>query len=91
MEAKKGQVNGTATAGLGLGLRVVGGADYYFLDNVYMGVEFGWGYMFNTVADTEIELTDKTTNTTDKFKVAGGSNNGFTPSVNAGIRLGFIF
>ncbi len=77
---------------LGFGLRAVTGADYYFVENVYLGAELGWGF----IASKESKSKEETTpagggaTTTTEIKSGGGSFN-VAPSLTAGLRLGFIF
>lgn len=80
-------VNGST----GFGLRAVAGADYYFVEKVYLGAEFGWGFIASKESKTKTEETVGGV-TTDPVETesTGGSFN-LAPSLTAGLRLGFIF
>lgn len=67
-----------------IGVRGVFGADYYFAQKLYLGVEAGLGLFYNSTGDTEA-TSGGTTVTTE-----GGSSISITPSVVGGIRLGYV-
>lgn len=71
----------------GFGLGAVAGADYYFAKHVYLGVEFGFGLQYQTEGDIEINPSSGSSTTIE------GEGSGFRirPSVNSGLRLGFVF
>ena len=75
------------------GVRGVFGADYYFAKRVYLGVEGGLAVKFGSRGETKTSSSATvggvTTNTESSTK--GGSSFGITPSVVAGIRLGYAF
>lgn len=85
---------GTNAAGdngsTGFGLRAVAGADYYFVDKVYLGAEFGWGFIASKNGKAKIEDTAGGVTTTTETKTSGGAFN-LAPSLTAGLRLGFRF
>jgi hypothetical protein len=74
----------------GFGLRAVGGADYYFVEKVYLGAEFGWGFIASKEGKLKDEQTLGGVTTTTETKSGGGEFN-IAPSLTAGLRLGFIF
>ncbi|HEX8548061.1 MAG TPA: hypothetical protein VF691_13960, partial [Cytophagaceae bacterium] len=80
-------------AGFGFGLRVVGGADYYIAKKLYLGGEFGWGFL--AFKAREIETTSTTvaggTTTTTASKSEGNTSFTLAPSVVAGLKVGFVF
>lgn len=80
-------------AGFGFGLRVVGGADYYIAKKLYLGGEFGWGFL--AFKAREIETTSTTvaggTTTTSASKSEGNTSFTLSPSVVAGLKVGFVF
>lgn len=89
------KTKGFNTAGdnssFGFGLRAVAGADYYFVEKVYLGAEFSWGF----IASKEGKTTDENTvggviAPTVETKSPGSSFELF-PTMTAGLRLGFIF
>lgn len=77
------------TPGFGVGLRLVAGADFYFVKNVYLGGEFGWGFLYTNEKDGEVEFT--TAGATTTTSVESGRTIQFAPSVITGVRLGFVF
>ncbi len=83
-----GEVNGPST--LGIGLRAVAGADYYFTKRVYLGVEGGFGFLYQSEGKTTITNNTASTSTTSTFNSAGNSLS-VEPSVITGVRIGFIF
>jgi opacity protein-like surface antigen len=74
----------------GFGLRAVAGADYYFVEKVYLGAEFGWGFIASKDGKTKDEKTVGGVTTTVETKSTGGSFN-LAPMITGGLRLGFIF
>lgn len=72
-------------------LAVVGllGADYYFVDKVYLGVEVSWGYYSSSTGQGEEKVT--TLGGTAKAVVPESSWHGFQSGANSGLRLGFVF
>ncbi len=74
----------------GFGLRAVTGADYYFVDKVYLGAEFGWGFAAMKDSKTKTETTTGGTTTTVETKTTGGTFD-LMPSLTAGVRIGYRF
>ncbi|MBL0103873.1 MAG: hypothetical protein IPP51_09020 [Bacteroidetes bacterium] len=70
-------------------IRLLAGADYYFVNNVYMGVEVGWGFSSSSEGDSKATVTSGGTSTTVTSK--GGSSSSLSVSTNPGLRLGFRF
>lgn len=68
------------------GLNGVFGADYYFVRNVYLGVEGGLGFTFGSTGETE--TTSDGTTVKDK-KTASTFN--INPQAVGSIRIGFVF
>jgi len=77
-------------ASFGFGLRAVAGADYYFVEKVYLGAEFGWGFIASKEGKTKDENTVGGVSNTVETKSTGG-NFELAPNITAGLRLGFIF
>lgn len=74
---------------LSLGAFAVGGFDYYFAHNIYLGAEIGFGALFTTLFDTTTERTvDSETTTTE---VPNGSRFNVGPAAQARLRLGILF
>ncbi|WP_205500270.1 outer membrane beta-barrel protein [Rufibacter psychrotolerans] len=71
----------------GFGLGAVAGADYYFARHVYLGVEFGFGLQYTTEGDVKVNPEGRPSTTIDG---EGGSLR-LRPTVNSGLRLGFVF
>lgn len=66
------------------------GADYYFINNVYLGIEAAWGYQHSTTAEGT-KTTTTGSNNTVTVVTPETSSTGFGISTNAGLRLGFRF
>ncbi|WP_018341437.1 hypothetical protein [Cytophaga aurantiaca] len=77
-------------ASSGFGLRAFAGADYYFVEKVYLGAEFGWGFTAMRDTKTKEETTVGGVSTTVETKSGGGVYT-LAPSLTAGVRIGFIF
>lgn len=72
------------------GIRGVIGADYYFVKNVYLGVEAGLGFVNTIEGKVTQEINDNGVKTTTEIK-SPGSSFSFAPNVTTGVRLGFVF
>lgn len=70
-------------------LNVLLGADYYFVNSIYLGVEVSWGYQSSSTG----QGTDKIfSNNIDNTTVTPESDShGFGVAANGGLRLGFVF
>jgi len=73
-----------------IGLRGVIGADYYIAKRLFLGVEAGLGFAYETEGKGETTTTIGGTTTTVKTKSAGNNFN-ISPSVITGVRVGFAF
>lgn len=80
----KTKVEGPGTLGFGMGLFF--GADYYFVKNVYLGVEAGLD--FGTASVGSVKQTTGSTSTTG---TKAGSSSTVSVGANAGFKLGFVF
>ena len=69
-----------------LGVRGVFGADYYFVQNVFLGVEAGLALIY----ENEGDITIKNPGTPD-VTINGGNSLNISPAVVTGIRIGYIF
>lgn len=78
----------TKNGSLSLGLAGVGGFDFYFADNIYMGAEIGVGFGFTSDSDTVMEST---VSGSDTVETPNGSSLDFGPIVQGRIRLGILF
>jgi len=83
-----GERKGPST--LGVGLRAVAGADYYFTKKVYLGVEGGFGFLYQKQGKTTTTNTNPAGSTTVTTESAGNSFS-IEPSVITGVRIGFVF
>ncbi len=92
--------NSVGTAGSGVGFRLVTGAEYYFVKNVYIGAELGFGFQSlkskaitgqstTSVVNATYIITSSTTTPID-IKSPGKSSE-ISPSVITGVRIGFQF
>ncbi|MCU0416505.1 MAG: hypothetical protein MUE33_04890 [Cytophagaceae bacterium] len=86
----KGANSNGDNGSFGFGLRAVAGAEYYFVEKVYLGGEFGWGFTAIKNGKTSDEVTTAGTTTTTETESNGGTFN-LNPALSAGIRLGFRF
>ncbi|NQX90688.1 MAG: outer membrane beta-barrel protein [Flavobacteriales bacterium] len=82
------------------GLNLIAGFDFYFADNIYLGGELGFGFANTSMRDTEIETDNQNAwglaNAGDEGAdlpdpTENGSMFNVGPTVNAAIRLGFLF
>lgn len=80
----------TPQVGSGIGLRAVVGADFYFVPKVYLGTEFGLGFLASSqkkvqtsgvMGGTQMQVAD----------TEGAKTFNFGPAMVAGLRLGFVF
>ncbi len=67
------------------GLNLVGGADYWFTDGMYLGVQVAWGYSSTKMKDTETTFDGDTTT------MPGGKSGGLSAGTTGGLRFGFKF
>lgn len=72
-----------------LGLFGVGGFDYYFAHNIYLGAEIGFGLGFTSNFDTVTETTAN--NETTTTEAPNGSSFDLGPAAVGRLRLGILF
>lgn len=65
------------------------GADYYFVNHVYLGVEVSWGYQTGSTAQGEDTIFSNNINSTTV--TPSSDTHGWAVAANSGIRLGFVF
>lgn len=80
------EVTGGSTS---FGLTLNGGADWWFTDGMYLGVQVGWGYNSTSEKDTEVTASLAGQSVTSKFP--GSKSGGFTAGTTGGLRFGFKF
>lgn len=88
---KNGQVNGNGPAQQGflsLGLNGVAGADYYFVDNLFLGVEVNFGFRYTMTSDVKVEDTGAGNVPSDQ---AQGNNFNLGTGTVGTFRLGYVF
>lgn len=73
-----------------IGLRGVIGADYYIAKRLYLGVEAGFGFNYESAGKATSTTTVSGSTTTVKTKSAGNSFE-INPSIITGVRVGFAF
>lgn len=73
---------------LSLGLNGVAGADYYFAENVYLGVEVSFGFQYQITSDAKVEDTGSGTVPNDQ---AQGNNFNLNTGTIGTFRLGYVF
>lgn len=88
-EIKGAWADGSKKGGTGIGLNLVAGADWYFMPNVYLGAEFGWGFVATSTKKVETKITNAGTSTTTTTPKGSGFD--LSPNIVGGIRLGFKF
>ncbi|MFN6946650.1 MAG: hypothetical protein ACK4ND_17005 [Cytophagaceae bacterium] len=76
-------------AGNAIGFRLVGGADFYFIRNIFIGAEFGWGLLATNLRDLEVESTAAGAPTINIVTQRG--NRSISSSIIGNFRLGFVF
>ena len=72
---------------IGVGLRGVVGADYYFAKRVFLGAEAGLGFLYSKLGKRTTKYND---DPADTYKSEGNSFE-FSPSIVTGVRIGFVF
>lgn len=77
-------------ANIGFGVRAIAGADFYITKNVYLGAEFGLGFLLTNEGNITIKSKTPTSETTTTIKGTGSAFS-FAPAVNTGFRIGFVF
>jgi hypothetical protein len=82
---------GTSNGSIGFGVRAVVGADYYFVDKVYLGAEFGWGFIASKNSKTTSDITPVAGPSVSTTNSSTGGSFNLAPSLTAGLRLGFRF
>ena len=81
------KVDGPSSSSFGIGVNA--GADYYFVNNIYLGIEVGLG--FSTGSLGKSTTTETSGGVTVTSISQGGSNSGISVGPNTGLRLGLIF
>lgn len=84
----KGDVNGDKSF-FRAGVNLVAGFDYYFAKRLYAGAEMGFG--FQTIMKSEVKISDSQTGFVTPAAERVGSTMNLAPTVNAAIRVGFLF
>lgn len=82
--------NADGNSSFGIGARIIAGADYYFVEKVYLGGEFGWGFTAVKNGKVKSEVTSGGTTVSNETKSTGGSFE-LAPNLTAGVRIGFRF
>ncbi|MGN6647225.1 MAG: hypothetical protein ACTHJT_11925 [Cytophaga sp.] len=90
-ETRKGYNFNGDNSSFGFGLRAVTGADYYFVDKVYLGAEFGWGFMAMRDGKTKTEVTTGGVTQPEVTTKSTGGTFDLMPSLTAGVRIGYRF
>lgn len=77
------------SARISTGLRAVIGADYYFVRNMYLGIEGSLGIVRSVLGKEKVSVTNNGVTNSDKMKSPGSAIE-VSPGVSTGIRIGFI-
>jgi hypothetical protein len=73
-----------------LGLNIVCGADYYFSDKIYLGIEMGYGFLRDGKGSNSTKYTNPFDPSLTDEKTKGNSTNlNWGPNYQGTIRLGF--
>lgn len=85
----------TVDGSTSIGLSAVAGADYYVVDNLYLGLELSFGWMRTKMKDTtydyeRIDLYEGDANATKPDPSENGKMSTWGPGVNALIRVGYL-
>lgn len=91
--------NSVGDAASGIGFRLVTGAEYYFVKNVYIGAELGFGFQTlkskaitgQATTFSTLPLPNGTSTTTPIDIKSPGKSTEISPSVITGVRVGFQF
>lgn len=78
----------TKDGSLDLGLRAVLGADWYFTQKMYLGVEVGYGFLYSSVSDTKVESDAPNSK---EIVTPRGSDFQIGATFNSALRLGYAF
>lgn len=82
------KVDGASTSTFGIGVNA--GADYYFVNHIYLGIEVGLGFSSTSLGEETTTIT-QTGQPTTTIVSQGGSSSGFGVGANSGLRFGFVF
>ncbi|MBK6988318.1 MAG: outer membrane beta-barrel protein [Bacteroidia bacterium] len=82
------KVDGASTSTFGIGVNA--GADYYFVNHIYLGIEVGLGFASTSIGEETTTVTATGVPTTTTVS-QGGSSSGINVGANSGLRLGFVF
>lgn len=80
------EIKGGSTS---FGLNLVGGADFWFTDGMFVGVQVAWGYSSSKQKDTE--TTTETPVDSETTTRPGGKSGGLSAGTTGGLRFGFKF
>jgi len=86
------EVDGPSSTTFGIG--ILAGADYYFVNHVYIGIEASLGFSTTSSGEkttTTTQATPGIPTTTSTSITPGGSESGIGHDWNSGLRLGFVF
>lgn len=78
----------TKDGSLDLGLRAVLGADWYFTEKMYLGIEVGYGFLYSSLSDTK---TESDVPGSKEIETPRGSNFQIGATFNSALRLGYAF
>lgn len=75
--------------GTNLGLGLYSGFDWYFVEKLYLGVE--WGLLFSSTSESDVVTTTSAGGVTTVTKTAGGKGSRFEVQALGALRLGYQF
>lgn len=88
------QITTTTTKGgdRTIGLNLLAGTDFYFADNIYLGVEIGFGFANTKDKETETTYENAPDGVDDTTSIAGNvTNTSWGPNFQGTLRLGWLF
>ena len=80
---------GNARKGTSIGLGLYSGFDWYFVENLYLGIE--WGLLFSSTTESDVVTETSAGGTTTKIIQAGGKRSGINIQSIGALRLGYQF
>lgn len=80
---------GTARKGTTIGLGLYSGFDWYFVEKLYLGVE--WGLLFASTNESDVVTETSVGGITTKTVQAGGKSSGLGVQAIGALRLGYQF
>lgn len=84
-----GNFNSQSQGNYQMGANAIFGADYYITSQIFIGVELGYGFLYQNFGTNEIQISSN--GNVNNNSTPMGSNSGLNLFSNPGIRLGIAF